>query len=743
MTIASTTRKTTPALGNGVATSYPFGFKVFSKADLQVNITVIATGVSTTLVLDSDYAVVLNADQDNNPGGSVTYPLIGVPMPASAELQIVSNVVMTQNLRLPAGGGAFNAKVIEDSLDKSLIGVQQLIELGSRALTFPPIDSNPGQIPSAVTRANMFMAFDGSGNPVAALPASGAVVSTPMQPVVSAATLAAARTALGVSSTLESILQSVLTTKGDIIAASAAATAVRVGVGANGTQLTADSTQTAGIAYAVRNLERSQCPLNGSVDTNGLANFLTTGAALRPGLTATAQALLLAFGGGYDAGGNIDLTALVSADVADLLGANMPINQTGFIYADRVSASSVTWGQTPYPQQQSAVYDKTKQALLRFSGADASTTFLDDYGNTWTAAGNAQVDTAVQIDGLNTLLCDGTGDWVDSTNFTSFGDGSWTIEGKFRWNTLPTAGTTQTIMHGAAASFFGASVNLNNTAGTTKTLVTISSDAATGNVANGVLGAKTAWATGTNYHIALTFDALAGKYFLYVDGVLDITVVSTARVGAIVRMRIGEATDGTQGFNGAMAGFRFSPLCRYPNGVAFAAPNVSTFAVEGHWYSINERKMYEATGASVVAGNNPTFTARNRVFVGEADTSGAAVTAVRSYAYKGRAVTATQAASSGQLIFTHNLGALPRTHRFVMISKIGDTTGASPGMELDMNFATPAAPTANGMTCLHSTNRSFGNFSSVNWYVQTSTAAVVAGISYANYNMRMYLDRGW
>jgi hypothetical protein len=70
--ISTTTRKVGPFIGSGVATVFPFTFKVFTSADLVVVRTNTVTGVESTLVLNSDYTVSLNADQDANPGGNVT-----------------------------------------------------------------------------------------------------------------------------------------------------------------------------------------------------------------------------------------------------------------------------------------------------------------------------------------------------------------------------------------------------------------------------------------------------------------------------------------------------------------------------------------------------------------------------------------------------------------------------------------------------------------------------------------------
>ena len=73
MTISSTNRKAGPYTGNGVATAFPFSFKVFGAADLLVVRTDL-NGTETVLVLTTDYGVALNADQNANPGGTINLP---------------------------------------------------------------------------------------------------------------------------------------------------------------------------------------------------------------------------------------------------------------------------------------------------------------------------------------------------------------------------------------------------------------------------------------------------------------------------------------------------------------------------------------------------------------------------------------------------------------------------------------------------------------------------------------------
>lgn len=59
-------------------------------------------------------------------------------------------------------------------------------------------------------------------------------------------------------------------------------------------------------------------------------------------------------------------------------------------------------------------------SLLHFDGGDASTTFTDVKGKTWTAAGNAQLDTAFSKWGTASLLLDGSGDQIGTPGSTDY-----------------------------------------------------------------------------------------------------------------------------------------------------------------------------------------------------------------------------------------------------------------------------------------------------------------------------------
>ena len=72
-------------------------------------------------------------------------------------------------------------------------------------------------------------------------------------------------------------------------------------------------------------------------------------------------------------------------------------------------------------------------SLLHFNGDDESTTFTDDAAggtHSWSATGNAQLDTAKKTFGTASGLFDGSGDYIDSADSAdwNFGTGDFTID---------------------------------------------------------------------------------------------------------------------------------------------------------------------------------------------------------------------------------------------------------------------------------------------------------------------------
>lgn len=163
MTISSNDR-IAQYTGNGTST-FSFQFKVFQASDLLVVKQDAITGIETTLTLTTDYTVTLNADQNYNPGGNViTTSAVAV----NYNLTITSNIENLQPTDLSNQGG-FYPDVINNSLDRATIQIQQLADASARSMIAPISDgqSNNLELPSATARANKYLAFDANGLPVA------------------------------------------------------------------------------------------------------------------------------------------------------------------------------------------------------------------------------------------------------------------------------------------------------------------------------------------------------------------------------------------------------------------------------------------------------------------------------------------------------------------------------------------------------------------------------------------------
>lgn len=175
MTINTQVRTAGPFAGNGVATAFPFEFKVFSGADLLVFRTV-GEGAPVGLTLDFDYSVSLNVDQNANPGGTIN--LLFGPLAVGSTLDVTSSVEAIQPTELTNQGG-FYPKVIENALDRLTILFQQLgfQSVGSGLYSLRQVVryqelQGGGPLPVLARRRNKLLGFDDNGDPAAVAPIS-------------------------------------------------------------------------------------------------------------------------------------------------------------------------------------------------------------------------------------------------------------------------------------------------------------------------------------------------------------------------------------------------------------------------------------------------------------------------------------------------------------------------------------------------------------------------------------------
>ena len=188
--------------------------------------------------------------------------------------------------------------------------------------------------------------------------------------------------------------------------------------------------------------------------------------------------------------------------------------------------------------------------LLHCNGADASTTFTDSSPatpHTFTASGNAQIDTAESKFGGASGLFDGTTDFLigDGSSEFAFGTSDFTID---LWVRLNTVGAAKSLYDGRAAAADVAPLIFINTS---NQLVYFTANA------NRITG-TTALTTGTWYHVALTRHG--NDHRLSLNGVQEGSTYTAAHtyVTFANRPRIGATFDGTQSHNGWMDELRVS-----------------------------------------------------------------------------------------------------------------------------------------------------------------------------------------
>lgn len=470
----------------------------------------------------------------------------------------------------------------------------------------------------------------------------------------------------------------------DIADASAARTNLSLGTAAvatlgtgSGQVPTADQIPT---IVPAKGIPVRQTALSG-VSSNGQAAFITAGTGLRPGLLATASPLVLAFASGFGTSGAVDYIEQIATDSTTFF-PTLPASNTSFLHGTRTGAGAVSGGSTLSPPQYGYTFNQAAQFKL-----DLDNSALDDFGNSWTNSNVTFSNTSPAIAGTYMGVFNGTSARLTNAVGFTFPQGGWTIRGKFKPAALPSSPPSYALLAETTnASGYGAKLVISNVSGVIKFAMMLSSNGTAFDIVSYTTQGTTTPVVGTSYDVELTFDSVAGAYRLYVNGVQEISVSSSSRICPVTSASIGATALGASWFNGSSQGVEFLPYCLHPAGTSFTPSTVlSDITAVGYasdWYDIGAAQMKAISAKSTVSGTLPTFSAVNKVYVGEATTNASAVASVVNYALQGRydAEFSTTAVSTSK---AHNLGTRPGR---VTLS-LGDVT-QSAAVTLTRNSAT-------------------------------------------------------
>ncbi|VTU25383.1 Pectate lyase superfamily protein [Variovorax sp. PBS-H4] len=139
-------------VGNGVTTSFAYGFKLLDAADIRVSV----AGVLKTL--NTDYTVTgIGAEA----GGTIVF--LAAPVSLAA-IELVRSVTV-QRLTDYQYSGDFQSPTVNRDFDRLVMMLQDSGVAVANALRYPPGDPASGVLPDAAARALKGLAFDADGNP--------------------------------------------------------------------------------------------------------------------------------------------------------------------------------------------------------------------------------------------------------------------------------------------------------------------------------------------------------------------------------------------------------------------------------------------------------------------------------------------------------------------------------------------------------------------------------------------------
>jgi len=419
--------------------------------------------------------------------------------------------------------------------------------------------------------------------------------------------------------------------------------------------ITASTTQVlqfptvADLNTALIQIEKRQTVLSAKTDSDGYADFLSESSGqITLDTNSGSDPAYLTWAKGFDARGAIDLLSVIESDQSPA-GWDLSSEDDGdwYLYIDNDGSGNLTYGATKKAPHYGVNYPNDLNALLHFEGANGSTTFTDEYGNDWEALNDAQISTSESKFGSSSVRFDGGNDAVQATNFCNNHPDAFTIE---MWVNEDNLSATRYFQ--ACRSIYGVQTSI-DTAGQLKLFA--SSNGSSNDIINGTAstGSPTVSAA-TWHHLCVEWDGSTLR--TYIDGSIKHSVSTSFLVNnggsndledRSSRIGLNYASDGDM--LGYIDELRITHgWARY--GQAFTAPTEAfTPDTDFNWFDISKMQMY-------VGNPTTSWTATNRLFVGQVNKSGSSYT-VTNYAIKGIYVTPIIDGEVGSTYnYNHNIG---------------------------------------------------------------------------------------
>lgn len=304
---------------------------------------------------------------------------------------------------------------------------------------------------------------------------------------------------------------------------------------------TAYTTFVSGNKFTLNTWQHVAVVRNGTTVT-GYVNGVAVGTAeLATNLTSTAMAL----GSRYQNNGSY----LMTGNISDFRLVNSAVYTEAF---------------TP-----PAAPLESTGAELHIKGVEGHIIDKAQSGNNFTIVGNTTASTAESKYAGSSIYFDGGGDYIKlDGNFSTFFDNAWTIEFWVNLNSLSTSNAISIgdgsgvdgmyLLHGGNGFYLGSSGSWNISAYTSSTIT-----------------------VGQWHHCAVTWDG--SSYRIFVDGVLENTAVSSAKLGpGPYTMAIGATYTGNQPTNGYIEDLRLTQgVARYTESFTPPTESLATYSTTG------------------------------------------------------------------------------------------------------------------------------------------------------------------